>query len=122
MGRTAPPTLMDKFPFPPGTLVLCFGSHGLPIRRTCADHIFETTSDAQSVDYGCGFVQAARCIVCRYHTQAIDADFWATPADEVAVKRCMEWIDEAVVGLTEARTYIQDRATGNPRPVLKDFG
>lgn len=113
---------MEGFPYPPGTLVLGRGSHELPLRTSCAGHIFETISEPQSVWYGCGFIQAAKCCVCEYVTPAIDADFFAILAMEADIRQCAVAVGEEVERLRRVVLTLEERADGRPKAALRDFG
>jgi hypothetical protein len=65
-------------PRPPGTAVVPMLSNGLPIRTQCKDHVFEL-GDAHRVDWGSGWLQFARCLVC--------CDDWLAPMS-------IEWYQE----------------------------
>jgi hypothetical protein len=107
------------WPHPIGTVVRgVVPPLDLPVRALCADHLFELVTDPLPVEYGCGFMQRARCLVCGYVTQAIDADFWtyeATPEDfdrcrKVAVaeaRRLLDVADDiALLALGERRQMV----------------
>lgn len=82
-------------PHPIGTLVRCIGDHGLPLRSQCVEHIWEIASVAVPVDYGCGFIQSARCLVCGGPpSPMVDADFFSIEADGIALAGCMGEIGE----------------------------
>lgn len=114
---------MDTFPWPEGTLVRCIGSHGLPVRKDCELHIFLTVTPPVPVtDYTeCGFIQAAKCMVCRYVTSALDADFWRLKADAMDLAELSGWIEATIEGLIEARDEIGRRMTGELTS-MKDYG
>lgn len=122
---------MADWPWPAGSYVRCVGSDGLPARRTCINHIFITFTDPQPVDYGCGYLQAARCVVCGDVTPAIDADFWRIRATQGDVVDCMgsvheviDWMQAHVMPELE-RAFAQqwnDEQGVTTASTLRDFG
>jgi hypothetical protein len=114
---------MEEFPWPEGTLVRCIGSHGLPVRTTCELHIFQTVTPPMPVeDYTeCGFIQAAKCLVCCYVTSALDADFWRRRADGMDLAALSGELHALIEGYHEALDFIGRKMTGQVAG-MRDFG
>lgn len=133
---------MTEFPWPKGTLVLCkHRDNGLPLKSSCAEHIWRLETDPKPVDYGCGFIQAAQCLICGGgRTAFLDADFFYVKVDPYTIEGQMtfagaigevqatiQWYQEVLERL--GRLFLGEevdvpRAKGEPEaaPVLMDFG
>jgi hypothetical protein len=86
----------NEWPWPEGTQVLCVSSNGIPADTRCTRHIWITLTEPQEVDYGCGWVQAAKCLVCETMTPKITADFWFHKAAEHDVQNCVARLDAEI--------------------------
>lgn len=75
-------------------------SHTVPARKGCEEHIYEVLGAAIPVDYACGFLQAARCLVCDEVTPPVDADWWSERADDKDVESCLREITNRITHLT----------------------
>lgn len=122
---------MSEFPWPKGTLVLAKTSNGIPLRHSCDGHIWRLETEPEPVDYGCGFIQAASCLICGGPvTPKLDADFFMTRVDPhefegaMAFAGCMgevqatlQWYQEVLDNL--GRLYLGEEALVR---TMKDFG
>lgn len=124
--------LPPGFPWPAGTLTTGVDytfpwPEGIPVRSSCRQHIFETLADPISVDYGCGWVQAARCLICCYNTPPIDATFWMKRADPFDIAGAFGDIAASIEHLESVRTRLEqgwmdsDPAKQPTGMVLQDF-
>lgn len=112
-------------PHPPGTLVRCIGSHGLPLRTSCETHIFQVGEYRAVEGYThTGFIQIAKCLVCSYTTPPIDSDFFLIKADAFDLAGLSGELHEAIEHYTKVLDYIGRVMTGevNPVPALMDYG
>jgi len=84
---------------------------GMPIRSTCRNHIFEVVNEAQAVEYGCGFIQAAKCLVCGDLIPNIDADAWheITLHD---VSRCLMEMEEMTERYGRVKLLLTGKSVG----------
>jgi hypothetical protein len=110
-------------PHPPGSYVRCIAPNGLPLKTTCRDHIFRLVSEPQSVSYGCGFVQQARCLVCSDTvTPPLDADWWAILATSEDVINCAEGVTTEMIRLNEVHKQLHKIARSEDAvPTLRNF-
>lgn len=68
-------------------------SGGLPLRKNCANHVFEIASEARPIDYGSGYAQIATCMVCEDPGIPLDAGWYRDLATDQQVQECI-WICE----------------------------
>lgn len=111
-------------PWPEGTLVMAVTRSGLPLRRSCANHIFKLVSPPSPVEgyTECGFIQSARCLPCNYTTNAIDADFFWKKADAFDMAGMFGELQETIDWYQQVMDKVGKMMTGEPEMVMKDFG
>lgn len=110
-------------PWPSGTLVRTKRVADVPLYLACGDHILEAYGDAAQVDYGCGWVQSMRCLVCGRTTAALDVVSWWELADEAYLLDRIDWLNSEIQRAEKARDRMTDRLK-NPgyRPISRDLG
>lgn len=83
----------------------------LPLRRACRNHVFETITEPEPVDFGSGpdFVVATKCLVCGdalpplevgSFVRATDADWWTCTSE---VRHEADRLNRLVVTLNDRR-------------------
>lgn len=60
------------------------------VRTSCRMHLWLTVTGPNPVDYACGFVQSAECVVCGIVTPLLDADWWYEKASPEQVGALIE--------------------------------
>lgn len=124
---------MSEFtPWPEGTLVLAHHPDGLPLRTSCRGHIWRIESPAQKVDYGCGWAQAARCLICGGPpTPFLDADWFSTKVDhmefagQMVISGCMGEVQATLEHYNEVLEMLNRVFLGGESVavrMMKDFG
>jgi hypothetical protein len=113
----------DEFPWPEGTLVMARTPSGLPLRTSCANHIFQTIGPPKPVaDYTeSGYEIAVKCLVCYYATPPLDAIFFMKRADGMDMAGLFGELHAQIEGLHEAMDNIGKRMTGEPVAALRNF-
>lgn len=99
---------LEGWPWPSGTLVVGIypGPLALSAREQCREHLWVTVGEAVAVEYGCGWIQSARCLVCDYTTVPIDALWWGLKADGMDMAGCLGTIAADIERLEEARAAL----------------
>lgn len=93
---------------------------GLPLRRQCRFHIFETITDPIPFEMEPWWVVATRCLVCGDALPALEVNSFVR-ANAFDWAACMGEVAEAADHYTTLMTTLAQRAQGI-RPVLRDFG
>lgn len=104
---------MSEWPHPAGTVVKAEHPEiHIPLVSGCKGHLYvllnSPTPLPPEATYGCGFIQAAHCLVCGYDTAALDADFFRE-ATEDDVAACILLIHSEIDRLHEAALDIAQR-------------
>lgn len=111
---------MDEWPYPAGTYVMARHRDGIPLRRSCVNHIWRIETDPKPVDYACGFIQTASCVVCGDGlVPHLDADFFMEKATPAHVAHCLQ----EVAGLVEHYHRVKDLLEhwGSGQRLLRNF-
>jgi hypothetical protein len=107
---------LEGWPWPSGTLVTGIypGPLAMSAREQCRDHIWVTVGEAVVVEYGCGWIQSARCIVCDYTAVPIDALWWALKPVEDEIARCLHHCDAVIERMEQAKREVLNREVWAP--------
>ena len=112
---------MSEFvPHPIGTLVRGIDPDGVIIRQSCTWHIFETLTEPEPVDYGCGWIQGAQCLVCETTIPKISAAWYYHEANDEDIGRCLVDVTEEILRLTHVKERITRRHSKLPIVNLDD--
>lgn len=106
--------------WPAGTLVTGWHRESeMCVRSSCSTHLWLTVTGPQPVDYACGFIQAARCVVCDYLTPLLDADWWSEKATVAEIEVLVGLLREERARLARVIDSLGRDGTGDS--VLRNF-